>query len=544
MNPETLIRSGLKMQKSGIERLFRAAGYVFLWAVCLLLLWACNGSGRNAEKPAGEFDNTLRYDVNFHIDTLDPLNNVTGGATYIFPLLYSYLFVPDENGTLMPDLATEWRYDTDDLTWTIWLRPDASFHNGNAVTARDVKYSLERYLAAYPRDLKGIIDRLDPVSDKIVRIHLKKEAADLPGKIWDFEIFPEPGDEKIDWVNRPVGSGPFMFQTREGQDRIFLSANPDYYGGRPAIDRMIFYYVPRKEKSWTRLLRGETDIIPEITPRNYRIMDNIADKFYFNRYLLRHYTILLYNTHDPLFEDVRVRRALTHAIDREYIVEHILNGYGEVAHGPMGVGSPFHNPEVVPLAYDPKKSLDLFRSSGWLINEKDGLLYHDGRRFEFTINYMKGYGVEESVVRYIQLCFGEVGIKTYLEPIPDLKLMNKYHIGKAFQAILTEFTGIYNNPEKLSGLWGSSPVESAEGYIFDHPEVSALSTKALFQKDPEQQKVIFHRIDALIADLQPVTFLFHKTAIDVMSRRVKLPSSFSLTYEGIYRLQHAAILRK
>ena len=84
-------------------------------------------------------------------------------------------------------------------------------------------------------------------------------------------------------------------------------------------------------------------------------MAQYEERYYFDLYPLSWYTILLYNTNDPLFSDPKVRLALSHAIDREYIVKKILGGFGIIAVGPMGVNSPYHNPDVKPIPYDPQK---------------------------------------------------------------------------------------------------------------------------------------------------------------------------------------------
>ena len=106
---------------------------------------------------------------------------------------------------------------------------------------------------------------------------------------------------------------------------------------------MIFYYQPDRERTWTRLLAGATDIAWEITPKNYEITRQYQDQFHFHHYILEHYSILLYNHRDPLFADERVRRALTRAIDRQYILDRILNGYGRMANTPWGRCLPFSN---------------------------------------------------------------------------------------------------------------------------------------------------------------------------------------------------------
>jgi len=482
----------------------------------------------------------LRYDVNNSFTSLNPATVEASGSNHIFPLLYSYLFVPDSSGKLRPELAAKWSFDSQKLQWTIHLRKDALLHNNKPVTSKDVKYSYETWIKNFRPDLHLVINRISLLSDTALCIRLKKEDPLILEKIWDFEIFPYPDDGEIDYYNHPIGSGPFKFKERHTNKEIHLEANANYYNGRPSLDKIIFYYQPDKEKAWTRLLAGETDIAQEITPKNYAMIEQYKYRFYFDHYLLNYYTILLYNTYDPIFFDPKVRLALTLAIDRKHIVKDILNGYGKVANGPMGVNSPYHNSEVKPVDFDPQKAVALLKEGGWSHDGTSRLLYKAGKPFEFTIFVFKESQIEKKVARYIQLCLNDLGIKIHLKALAFEELKKKYFGNTEFQVVLTEFGGAYRNPEDLKDYWTGTNGKAIAG-CFEHPEVTRLIKEALEEKDQEKQKELFHKVDALITSLQPGTFLFQKTAIDAMSKRFSLPSPFSLTYEGIHRLRHAAL---
>ena len=487
-------------------------------------------------------ENILRYDVNNSFTTLNPVTVESSGSNSIFPLLYSYLFVPNDMGNLDPDLAEGWSFDTVKKQWTIYLRNDALFHNNKPVTSKDVKYSYENLLKNIRPYLYSVIDRISLLSDTALCIHLKREDPLLLQKIWDFEIFPCPNGEKIDYFHHPIGSGPFKFKYRETNKMVVLEANDDFYNGRPILDKIVFNYQPDREKAWTRLLAGKTDIAQEITPKNYKMLKNYQDRFYFDQYTLRFYSILLYNTYDSLFSNLKVRRAMSLAIDRWYIVEDILDGYGRVANGPMGVDSPFHNPKVKPVPFDPKKALTLLKEAGWSHDAKGHLLYKDGKPFEFTLLVFKESQIEKKVARYLRLCLNELGIRARIEVLPFGELHRRYYRNTEFQAVLTEFGGSYRNPEDLS-LWSTLFQAKSVVGCFEHPEVNHLIKKGLYEKDPKKQKKLFYKTDELITSLQPGTFLFQKTAIDVMSKRFSLSHPFSLTYAGIHRLRHASLRR-
>jgi len=501
---------------------------------------ACGKPDNPAVPRSLKDENVLRYDVNAPFTSLNPATVKFSGSNHIFPLLYSYLFVPDSSGKLRPDLATKWVFDAEKLQWNIYLRNDAVFHNNKAVTSKDVKYAYEKCIKNFRPNLYSVIDRISLLSDAALCIRLKKEDPLILQKIWDFDIFPHPDAGEIDYYNHPIGSGPFKFKERHANNEIHLEANADYYNGRPSLDKIAFYYQPDKEKAWTRLLAGETDIALEISPKNYEMLRQYEDRFYFDRYPLSYYTILLYNTYDSLFSDPKVRLALTHAINREHIVTDILKGYGKVANGPMGVDSPYHNFELKPVPFDPQKALALLKKAGWSHDGKGRLLNKDGKPFEFTLFVYQESQIEKKVARYIQLCLNDLGIIVHLKALAFEELKTKYFGNTEFQVVLTEFGGVYRNPEDLKDYWTGTNGKSIAG-CFEHPEVTRLIKKGFEEKDPEKRKAIFYEIDTLITFLQPGTFLFQKTAIDAMSKQFSLPHPFSLTHEGIQRLRHAAL---
>jgi peptide/nickel transport system substrate-binding protein len=523
--------------------MLRHLSSVLIFVFLAPLVVSCEKSGTPSATKTPQNENVLRYDVSAPFTSLNPTQVYASGSTIVFPLLYSYLFVPNGNGKLEPDLATKWTYDPENFTWTIYLRKDALFHNKQPVTSRDVKYSLEEQLNRIRAPLFSLIDHISPLSDTVISIGLKKNDPDFLNKIWDLCILPQPNKGRIDFYNHPIGSGPFGFKYRKGKKEVCLEANEDYFYGRPSLDRVVFYFQPDKEKAWTRLLSGETDIAQEISPKNYEIMRQYEKRYYFDLYPLHWYTILLYNTTDPIFSDPKVRLALSHAIDREYIVKEILGGFGVVAVGPMGVNSPYHNPDVKPIPYDPQNGLELLTEAGWSYDKGCRYLIKEGKLFEFTILVLKESQIEKEVARYLQLCLNDLGIKIHIRLLRFEELERRYLGNNQFQAVLTEISGVYRDLEFIRSVWAPDFPKRSEAGAFEHPELTRLIRQALDGKDPLKQKGLFYEIDALISSLQPGTFLFHKTAIDVMSKRFKLAFPFSLTHEGIWRLRYASLSR-
>ena len=510
-------------------------------AIALFVITGCDPPLSQAPEPRPSRDNTLHIDVSYAFGTLDPTRPVTSGCNCIFPLLFSYLFVPGPDGELEPDLATAWSYDPDERAWTIHLRSDARFHTGDPVTATDVIYSLTALSEELRPALGEQVDAITRLADSAVEIRLNADDPEFPKKIWDIDIIPESGPDRFDYYKNPVGSGPFRFASRNKAEEVVLEANPDFYGGRPKLDNVVFYFEPDQDRSWTRLLAGRTDIAAEITPEHYEMIQRFEDRFHIDRYTLKYYTILLYNTYDPLFSDPSVRTALTLAIDRQAMVRDILRGYGRVATGPMGVDSPYADPDIKPLPYDPKSSIRSLIAAGWRYDSVGRYLHKDGQPFAFTLLVPRESTIKKQAARQIQLNLNDIGIKVHLEALPLDELVAKYRRNTAFQAVLTEFRGAYRNPESLEEYWSSNLGRPAAAGRFSQPDLDDLFRKSRLETKPFEKRRLIHELEELFIELQPGTFLFHQTALDVMSRRFSLPCPFTLSYQGISRLRHAII---
>lgn len=486
-------------------------------------------------------NNILRYDVNAPFTSLNPSEVEATGSTHIFPLLYSYLFIPDTHGRLQPDLAVDWAYDASIFTWIIHLRKNVRFHNHHPVTSEDIRSSIENQIKKIHPHLLFLVNRIFIDANHAIRIKLTKDDPMFLNKIWDTEIIPNPAYHKIDFYNHPIGSGPFKFKYRNKDKEVVLVANEDYYNGRPSLDQIVFYYQPDKEKTWARLLSGDTDIANELTVKNFEMIRQYENRFYFDRYTLPYYKILLYNTNNPLFSDPKIRLALTYAINREYIVKKILKGYGMIAAGPMGSDSPFHNPDVTPIAYDPQKGLKLLHEAGWT-NKKDiRYLSKKDEPFRFTIFVLNESQIDKKIARYIQLCLNDIGISVELQGLTYKDFLKRFIRNNQFQAVLAEFRCSDRDPAFIKQLWSPYPADCSIAGCFKNTEVTRLIDQALREKRPFLQKQSFYKIDAFIASLQPGTFLYQQTVINAMSKRFLLPYPFSLVQAGIYRLRFASI---
>ncbi len=468
-------------------------------------------------------EKVLRIDVPAPFGSLVPSDDFHSGSTFLYPFLYSALFSRTAEGKLGPALAVAWDYAQERNTWRVKIRDDVLFHDGRRVTATDVKFSLLRVSQQKSPAIFSEIQEISILSDHCLIIALRVNDRDFPDRIRRIPILPAPLEGQLNDPGRPVGSGPFKFSYRVGEKEVGLVPNERDHRGRPSIDKLVFHYVADSQVSWARLLKGETHVAHQITPKDWMMLAQYRGLFHFKIHALPNYNILLYNTCDPLFQSPKVRTAMTEAINREHLVKHIMQGFGEVASGPVWKHSPFHDPASTPIPYDPKHALELLSEEGW-VRQPDGSLAKDGKIFEFTVFLFEGFEDHRKVAEYIQLCLNDLGIRTRLEPVPHHQLIRKYVQNDEFQTVLTELKGLTEDLGPIERIWCATPEQSAYIGAFRDEETNRLLIDAMEEDHPHRKRDLLHMFEARLIALQPGTFLYHPEAMSVISRRVRLLS--------------------
>ena len=530
-------------QRSGVEnRAWKRSCLAFL--MFFLFVCACGDreNGNNARVAGNE--NTLNFDVSTPFSTLNPYEaKESGGSAFVSPLLYSYLAVPDADGVLQGDLAESWSYDPKQFLWTIRLKKNVRYHDGTPLTSEDVACCIESSMNPSIEVLSENMEYVEAVSPFVIEVKLIKDDPEFLKKFWDSEIIQPPGRTQIDYYSAPVGSGAFKFGHREGDRRVCIVSNPEYYDTPPSIGQVCFHYEPNPEKTWGRLLTGRTDAAMDLAPENLRIMTKYGDRFHFNRYTLSHFTLILYNTKIDLFSTPKVRKALTLVIDRNYIVEKILEGYGRVATGPLGVTSPFYDPDAAPEAeYNPEKALALLKEEGWHLDDKGRLIRGKNRPFEFTLLSAKENDLDWEVAQYVQLALNDVGIQVRLKALPTLSLCKRYLRNTDFQAVLAQVAGLYRNPELLKRFWVSATNRCSLLGCFKDDSITEAVELFLNETNIEDKKR-GAKIQIAFREIDPATFMYHKSSLDIMSKRIDCPPPFFFDYEGVWRLRFASIIK-
>lgn len=335
--------------------------------------------------------NTLVYGSGDY-DTINPIMNE---HCEIKHLLFDSLIKRDGSGNLVASLAEGWTYDETTMTYTFKLRSDVKWHDGEAFTADDVKFTIEAIMN--PNNGSENMPNYEEVAE-IKVISDSEIAFTLSEPNFAFldymtmSILPEhklQGEDmwEADYFKHPVGTGPYKLESWDVGQAITLTKNEDYFAGAARIDRVIFKIVTDDSAKALQLKNGELDLA-QVTPKDARAFANSADMTIYDM-ATADYRGILYNFWNPFWqENADLIPAINYAIDRQAIVDAVLLGEGFAAYSPIQLNK-YNYDGAEHYDYNPEKAAQILEAVGCQ-KDKDGNWCRNGKRISFTINATPG----------------------------------------------------------------------------------------------------------------------------------------------------------
>ncbi len=512
-------------------------GIAFLVMVLpLLLLAACDrerGSSPPPRKGPGmpAYGDAIVAGSIGEPSTLIPILATDSASSDISGLVYNGLVRYDKNLQLEGDLAERWDISRDGLTITFHLRRGVTWHDGGEFTSRDVLYTYRVTIdpktpTAYADSFRQVLKAEAP-DDYTFRVTYARPFAPAL-ESWGMPVLPahllEGKDiTKSPLSRNPVGTGPYIFRQWVAGQRVVLESNPNYYEGRPYIGRYIYKIIPDSSTMYMELKAGGIDQMG-ISPIQYQRQTGtakFASKFNKYRYPAAAYTYLAYNLRNPLFADKRVRQALTSAINKKEIIHGVLLGMGQVAHGPFKPGTWAYNPDVRDFDYNPQRAQALLAEAGWRDRNRDGILVKNGKPFQFTILTNQGNDQRLKSAVIIQYRLKAIGIDVKIRVIEWASFLSQFIDKGNFDAVLLAWT-ITPDPD-IFDIWHSSKTGPKEfNFIrYMNPEVDRLLEQGRSTFDMDERKRCYFRLQEILAEDQPYTFLYVPDALPVVSARFR-----------------------
>lgn len=344
-----------------------------------------------------------------NLQTLDPNIGVTEITRMVTGHMYDQIIYLADDASLQPMLAESWQ-PLDDRTWEFKLRQDVTFHDGTPFNAEVMKFTIERILDPDYNSLQRTfwvpVTEITTPDEFTCVIETESPMGVMPYVMaLTTPVHPDVGMDAEGFPAEPIGTGPYKFVEWLKDDRVVMEANPDYWGGPPQIQQVVFREIPELSTRMSAFEAGEVDVVLEIVPEDVERIQGREALDVLNVETFRTSWLWMNGQREP-FTDVRVRQAIQHAINFEDIANSIIQGVGYRAQAPIAPTVFGSHSDLPPYEYNPDRARDLLAEAG----------YPNG--FETTAKGMGergGYTRFGDVAEVVLAYLGEVGIS--VEPI-------------------------------------------------------------------------------------------------------------------------------
>ncbi len=505
--------------------------------ICTLLLAASLATAQAAEPKKG---GTLTYTFHPEPSALSTLATTAVPVALVSSMIFdSLLEYQGAELTPKPGLAESWTISEDQKTYTFKLRPGVKWHDGQPLTSADVKFSVEKAVKPFHSRGKvyfGTLEAVETPDTQTVVFKLKKP---VPYFMRSFQpnetpIVPKHVLEKAnlsdkktlrqsDFMQKPIGTGPFRLKEWKKGSHVILERNPDYWKpGRPYLDQIVLRVIPDGVGRAIALENGEVDLAPmnaiplaEIgrlakLPKIVKSTEGTEG--------LGPIMWLEVNLRQKPLADARVRQAMSMALDRNKIVDVVWFGQGKPATGPIVSSNPvYYNKALKPFEYNPDKANKLLDEAGYPRGA-------NGVRFKLTQNFLP-YG--DSWVRlseYIKQELGKVGIEVETQSLDLGGWLKRIYTSWDYD-FTSNFTHNYSDPSiGVQRAFISSNIRKGASFTnsmdYRNPRIDQLFEAASVEMDPQKRKVLFDEAQQILHDEQPVIFLMEIAYTHLWNQRV------------------------
>jgi len=461
--------------------------------------------------------NTLVMIIESSPTNLDPRVGLDAQSARIDALLFDGLLARGDNLNVVPDLAERWEIP-DPLTYIFHLHRGVRFHDGRALTSRDVKWTLDSLLQGNIRSTKTanyrFVDHIDAPDDFTVIFHLKEPDSPLLWNLADAVMGIVPYGSMDEMTRHPIGSGPFKFVSAETDKDVVIERNDDYWGQKAKLGRVRFAVVPDATTQALELRKGSGDLVingsfPPDTVLTLERESFLAVQSAPGTRL----AYLAFNLRDPILKDVRVRQAIAYALDRQPMIDYLWRGEAQPARSVLPPQSWAYEGKVQTCDHNPNKARDLLDAAGYpAVN---------GVRFHIT---MKTSTDENTrlMVAVIQQQLHDVGIALDIRSFEFATFFSDVTHG-AFQLYGLRWIGGNEDPDIFEYAFHSAkfPPNGANRGFYSNPKVDALIDRARREIDPAVRKPLYAEVQRTLAEELPYVNLWYLDNVLVHNQRVR-----------------------
>ncbi len=505
------------------------------------ILSGCGNSGDKSSTASKEKD-TIVYGISTSPSgVFNPLLTDSVYDDAVCEMVYSSLLKLDNELNLKPSMAEKYEISSDQKTITFKLKKDLKWSDGKPLTSKDVAFTFKSLASKdyqgehsdYVSKVQGVDEYKEGKSDNISGIKTPDESTIeltfaqpydpaltnlgttgiIPEHIWS-KVPENKWKESKDLMSNPVGSGPFkMLSFTEGQD-VKFEKNKDFFGGEAKTDKLVLKVISEDTVA-SDLKNGDIDLadVTNLKKADVEALEKDGFKTYKHQNTIFQYMGLNYR--NPIFKDIKVREAILTAIDRQGMVDKLIEGNGEVKNVPM-LSSSWAYPKDAKLneyKYDKEKAKKLLNEAGY--TEKDGVMTNsEGQKLSFKLDVPTGNSVREQTAQIIQENLKEIGIKVELNKMEFPALMEKVVGNHEFDMYMMG-NNLSADPD-LTAYWSKDSVSDKKGEMgwnisgFTTPELDQMLAEGAGTTDKEARKVAYKKFAEYMNEQIPWMYLFEQ----------------------------------
>jgi peptide/nickel transport system substrate-binding protein len=486
-----------------------------------LLRWIVLIAAMGFALTAGAAEKVLTVGIEDPPKTMDPRYSTDAtGMRISHHLLFSTLVQHGLDLQIVPNLAERWE-TPNDTTYVFHLHKGVTFHDGHPLTAADVKFTFEHLKDPSTQSpfagTYRIINTITVLDDHTVRFELEQPVASFLTSVIMPIVPAHIVADSTDFHRQLIGSGPFRF-VEQSPNEIVLSANPDFYLGAPALDRIVFKVIKDDNTRFLKMRKAELDLVINAIPlnkvndfkksplsRTYRVIEDPGLS----------YSYLAFNLAAEPLQDVRLRAAIAHAIDVDEIIQYRLEGHAVRSNSLLSPVNWFSEPAARHYAFDPERAMSLLDEAGF--SAPDG----SGRQPRLKLELKTSNNAEAvGIARILQAQLAKVGIELVLKSYEWGTFYGDIQSGN-YQLTTMRWVGV-TEPDFYFDIFHSSqfPPAGRNRGRYQNEAIDRLTEQGRMTLDPDRRQAIYSQIQKIVAEELPYISLWHTNNISIVHHRV------------------------